>query len=91
MGAKLWEGYILSLRNARLLAYGSAVAAAPAHRYREHVFVPTVPSALPVNKFAAKVNLGQMTTDGMKPGYLDPLLVAYKSSIQLDKDECLSQ
>jgi hypothetical protein len=73
-GEKMWGEYQDSLIALRSITAGSS------HNYDGHVYVPTA-AALPTGKFVVKVNLAQMTTTGSRPAFPDPLLVAYKSSI----------
>ena len=69
-GEKLWGEYQDSLIGLRVVGGGSD----------GHVFVPNV-AAIEAGKFVVKVNLAQMTTAGSRPAFPDPLLVAFKSSI----------
>ena len=48
--------------------------------FEGRVIVPAE-ARVPEGKFVAKIDLAQMTTAGSKPAYPDPMLLAYKSSV----------
>ena len=55
----------------------------PADNLLGRILVPLTKAARPEGKMAAKINLAMMTPigDGVIPAFPDPLLLAYKSSI----------
>jgi len=78
-GEKLWSDYRDVLATMRAAALTISRGNSP-QTLDGHVLAPDV-LTLPTGKFVVKVNLAQMATTGLRPAFPDPLLVAYKSSI----------
>ena len=79
VGEKYWEKYSDGLIGTRILA--SNTTGGPYHQFSGKILVPTTAHALPGGKYVVKISLSLMATAGSRPAFPDPLLVAYKSSI----------
>jgi hypothetical protein len=76
----LWSTYQASLDQVRAVGSVPLPGRAAEFSLKNRVIVP-VEATFPAEKYVAKVDLAQMATAGTTPAYPDPLLVAYKTSV----------
>lgn len=80
--AELWTNFRTELAMARQMS-AAMMDPNPADNLLGRILVPITKAERPEAKIAAKINLAMMTPvcDGVIPAFPDPLLLAYKSSI----------